>query len=97
MTSVIFTKPRPIEDYSKATSKHIETVAKARGYDSALSIATYEGSANPSWDAEARTFKAWRDAVWLYAHEQLSAVQSGQRSQPTLPGFIAELPVIQWP
>lgn len=97
MTSVIFIKQRPIDDYSKAISKHIETVAKARGYDSSLSIATYEGSTNSAWDAEARTFKSWRDAVWLYAYAQLTAVQSGQRSQPTLSGFIEELPVIQWP
>lgn len=37
---------------------------------------------------------AWRDAVWAHAFAELGKVQHGQRPQPTVEDFIAELPVI---
>lgn len=43
------------------------------------------------------TLSRWRDAVWTYVYEQLALVQAGQRTQPTIAEFIAELPAIVWP
>ncbi|SDJ19164.1 Putative peptidoglycan binding domain-containing protein [Agrobacterium fabrum] len=36
-------------------------------------------------------FVAWRDNVWVYAYRQLAKVQGGQRSQPTIEQFLAEI------
>jgi hypothetical protein len=85
------------ELYAAAISAHLDAAARARGYDGALSIATYVGSSVPQWAAEAVAFAAWRDAVWTYAYAELAKVQAGQRAQPTVADLIAELPAITWP
>lgn len=89
--------PAPTQgDYTSAISAHLDATARTRGYDSALSLASYVASANAGWAAEAQAFVAWRDAVWTYALAELSEVQSGQRSVPTVASFVEELPAIIW-
>ncbi len=91
-------RPSPTEtEYGAAIQSHLDAAARSRGYDSALSIATYVGSSIPLWAAEAAVFFAWRDAVWAYAYAELSKVRAGQRPQPGVPALIAELPAIAWP
>lgn len=89
-------EPGSAEAYGAAVQAHLDAVAKAHGYNDALTCVSYHGSANSTWAAEAQTFMAWRDAVWLYAYTQLAAVQSNQRPQPTVSGLVAELPAIAW-
>ena len=84
-------------DYVAAIAAHIEATARSRQYDSAVSMATYVTSANAAWAAEAQAFVAWRDAVWAYCYAELAEVQGGQRAQPTVAGFVEELPAIAWP
>lgn len=77
---------------------HIDAVAKSRGYASGISVASYAGSSVAKWAAESTAFVAWRDAVWLFAHERLAAVQAGSPPAPaTTEALIAELPVMTWP
>ncbi|HWV44140.1 hypothetical protein [Pseudorhodoplanes sp.] len=83
--------------YQQAIEDHILQVAAQRGYSSAVSLASYVTSVIPLWQAEAQTFVAWRDSVWIYALSELVKVQNGQREIPTLAALIAELPVITWP
>lgn len=54
---------------ARAVSAHIERQARALGYDSAASLASYTSSTVTAWQAEAEAFVAWRDAVWIAAHE----------------------------
>lgn len=84
-------------DYTVAIRAHVEAVARARQYDNAHSLASYVTSSVPTWAAEAQAFVAWRDQVWVYAYQQLAAVQSGARAQPTPAEFVSELPAITWP
>jgi hypothetical protein len=35
--------------------------------------------------------------VWVYAYQQLAAVQTGAREMPTVETIIGELPEIVWP
>ncbi|MBD3844879.1 hypothetical protein IED13_04160 [Bosea sp. SSUT16] len=86
-----------IDDYRAAIQAHVDATAQARNYDSGLTCASYVGSTNPAWAAEAAAFVAWRDAVWVYAFTELPKVQSGQREQPTIAAFLDELPVMIWP
>jgi hypothetical protein len=91
-----------MQDYQAAIDAHVEATAAARGYGSAtlsatLSIATYIASSNPLWAGEAAIFVAWRDAVWVHAFAKLGRVETGEVAQPTIEGFIAGLPPIEWP
>lgn len=86
-----------LADYKAAIVTHLDAAAAARLFDSAVSIATYVGSTNPQWAAEAIVFVAWRDAVWAYAYTELEKVMTGQRQLPSVAGFLAELPPLAWP
>ena len=89
--------PPTIDDYRFAIQALVDETARARNYDSGLTCASYVGSTNPVWAAEATAFTAWRDAVWGYAFTELPKVQSGERPQPTVAAFLDELPAMIWP
>jgi len=86
-----------IDDYRFAIEAHVDAVATERNYASGVSCASYKDSTEAQWAAEAATFIAWRDALWLYVYAELDKVQNGQREQPTIEAFIAELEPIAWP
>lgn len=89
--------PPTQDDYSAAIQYRIDVTARERGYADGYALASYVPSSIPAWAAEALSFVAWRDAVWIYAFTELAKVQAGQRPQPTIADLIAELPAIQWP
>lgn len=84
-------------DYGAAIQAHVDATAKSRGYADGVALAGYSTSTIPSWAAEATAFISWRDDLWIYAYTELAKVQGGQRPQPTIKAFIAEMPTIQWP
>lgn len=83
--------------YSAAIQTVVDTAPAERLFRDGVTLASYVASTNPQWAAEAQTFVAWRDQVWAYSYTELEKVLTGQRPQPTIEEFIAELPVIQWP
>ena len=85
------------DDYAAAIQRHVDATAKARGYADGVGLAGYSTSTVPTWAAEAQTFIAWRDSVWIYAYTELAKVQGGQRTTPTVEALVAELPVVVWP
>lgn len=89
--------PPTIDHYRQAIQAFVDETAQQRNYDSGLTCASYVGSTNPAWAAEAAAFVAWRDVVWAYAYGELDKVQAGQRSQPTVAEMIGELPELIWP
>ncbi|NTG00175.1 hypothetical protein G6L30_08580 [Agrobacterium rhizogenes] len=90
--------PIPIlSDYTGSVAAMMDAKAKERRYENAVSIATYVGSANTQWAAEAQAFVSWRDEIWGYCYAELDKVQSGMRAQPTVAEFLTELPVLAWP
>lgn len=91
------TPEQVIEGFRAAIQAHVDATAISRLYDSGNSLATYVASTNPQWAAEAAAFVAWRDAVWAYAYAELDRVLTGQREQPSIEAFLAELPQIVWP
>lgn len=86
-----------IEAFRAAIQSHVDAQAVSRRYDSGNSLATYVNSTIPQWAAEAIAFVAWRDAVWAYAYAEMDKVLDGEREQPTIEGFISELPELVWP
>ncbi|PWJ78340.1 hypothetical protein C7441_1165 [Pseudaminobacter salicylatoxidans] len=86
-----------VELFRVAIQSHVDMVASSRRYDSGNSLASYVASGNAQWAAEAQAFVGWRDAVWIHAYAELDKVLAGERQQPTVEAFLAELPFIEWP
>lgn len=73
-----------------AVEARIEAQARALGYSSAAQLASYAASTVPEWAAEARTFVAWRDAVWLAVQAHLAGAGD---TLPEADRVLAKLPV----
>jgi hypothetical protein len=89
--------PPTLASYEMAIQMHVDSTAQARGYRDGVALTGYLSSTIPSWSAEAATFIAWRDAVWVYAFTELAKVQNGEREQPSVEVLLGELPAITWP
>lgn len=85
------------KSFENAIQAHVDAAPAARLFRDGVTLASYVASTNQQWAAEAQAFVAWRDAVWAYAYAELDKVLTGQRPQPTVAEFIAELPTIAWP
>lgn len=59
------------------------------GYDSIVSAASYVGSTNPQYVAEAIALVKWRDEVWAWGIPKLATVTPGE----TAGGFLADMPL----
>ena len=87
-----------IAAFTAAIDAHVETAARAWGYNGAAHLASYVSSTVLQWSAEATTFIAWRDQVWLAALDLLADVQAGEAEPPAAPpDFIATLPELVRP
>lgn len=86
-----------INSYRAAIQQNIDEKASERQYDSGATLASYVNSTIEQWATESKTFVAWRDAVWLYVLAELDKVQKGEREQPSVEDFLAELPLFEWP
>jgi len=84
------------ETYRKAIQSLIDGKAQEKQYDSGATLASYVNSTVPQWASEAQAFVVWRDQVWAYALAELAKVQSGERPQPSVEDFLAELPAFEW-
>lgn len=94
---VMIERQETIADYKQAIQGHIDAVARAKDYDSGVSLAGYKGSAVEAYAADADAFTTWRDPLWPTVFGILADVQSGAIPQPTIPELIAMLPASPWP
>lgn len=82
--------------YEAAVQAELDKAARARGYDSLFTAISYaDEPAVPRFQADGQAFRRWRSLVWEYAHTVLNAVLAGERQQPVLEAFLAELPAIE--
>lgn len=88
--------PLTVDDFRNAIQWKVDGKAQERRYDSGNSLASYVNSTIPAWKEEAKAFVAWRDQVWAYAYAELEKVQNGERDEPTIKDFLAELPELVW-
>lgn len=92
--------PTPEEllaSFTAAIDGHVETTARAKGYNGAAHLASYAASTVPAWAAEATAFISWRDAVWVHGIGLLAEIEAGTATIPTPDDVIAALPEIVWP
>ncbi|MFK3848113.1 hypothetical protein ACI2J5_01265 [Agrobacterium pusense] len=94
---VAFLNPVTIADYENAIQNLVDGTAREKQFRDGVTLASYTASTKPNWAAEAQAFVAWRDNVWFYAYGELAKVQAGQRQQPTVEEFLAEIAPIAWP
>lgn len=88
--------PSPaLDEYDAAMEDHLAQERSARGYTTREPTA-YLASSNARWASDARDWVAHVDAVMAYALDLINAVQSGQRTPPTMAEFRAGLPQITW-
>jgi hypothetical protein len=74
-----------------ALDDHIDSVARAKGYDSRITAALRAGYLSP-WQAEGTAFGQWMDACYYKAYGiEASGVI------PTKEELIAAMPVMVWP
>ena len=84
--------------FEQAIQGHLNAGAVAAGYDDVSTVVSYaEEPAVPKFQNDGIAFRKWRSLVWAYAYEQLDAVKSGEREQPTVDEFLLELPVLELP
>jgi len=74
-----------LKQFEQAVQSHLDTTARAKGYDSILSACTYAGYTNP-FQAEGQAFTEWRGNVWAYCYSQIDIFTG------TVEEFIATLP-----
>jgi len=85
-------------NFEQATQSHLNSAAVAAGYDDISTAVSYaEEPAVPKFQNDGKAFRAWRSLVWAYAYEQLALVLAGGREQPTVEGFLLELPALELP
>lgn len=86
-----------IEDYQVAIQTIVDEAARSKLFNDGVTLASYVNSTVDQWAEQATAFVAWRDNVWQYAYSELAKVQGGDRDQPAVEAFLAELPEIVWP
>jgi hypothetical protein len=85
-----------LRDYEDAIQGLVDATARSKQYHDGVTMASYANSTIPQWAAEATTFIAWRDAVWVYTYQELAKFEGGLRTPPGVASFLTELPAINW-
>ena len=85
-----------VEVFKQAVQRHLDEKAREYDYDDIVSACSYAGYDNP-YQAEGQAFLQWRGSVWQYCYDQLGEIEAGNRDEPTVEEFIAELPEYQPP
>lgn len=93
----LFNTPPTAMSYQMAIQALVDRTAQSKQFNDGVTLASYVNSTITAWSAQAEAFVAWRDQVWSYAYTELAKVEAGQRTQPTVEAFLAELPAISWP
>lgn len=82
--------------YEAAIEARLDQFARSRGYRHGDRLASYKGSQNATWSAEAGRFIELRDQTWAKCYAIIAEVKAGKRSMPTLDELLLELPVLSW-
>ncbi len=84
-----------IKRMESIVQEHLDATARAAGYDNIYTAVTYaDEPADAEFQAEGRSFRAWRSLVWRRCVEILTEVQQGLRPIPTEAELIALLPAL---
>ena len=82
------------DDYDSVMEDYLLEVRVERGYTT-REPDDYFGSSNPRWEADARDWVSFRDAVMAYALDVMNAYEN-TGTAPTIKEFKAGFPKIKW-
>ena len=94
--TITVTPEQRITEIQEAVQHLLDSKAKEKMYDSALSIATYAISSDEIFKAEADAFVIWRDRCWRKCYDILAQFQSGEIEMPSVENVIEQLPTFDW-
>lgn len=78
---------------TEGVQEYMDSIAQSFGYDDIKSAVTYADEPSVAkFQAEGQALRAWRSLCWEYCYSVMDAVESGERTQPTLDDLIAGLP-----
>jgi len=80
-----------------AAQNLLDSTAKAWGYDSLLSAASYVNSLVPQYKSESAVLTQWRDSLWSTAfqiEQACTATPPTQAFPTTIDAFLAMLPAV---
>lgn len=82
--------------FDEALQNHYDTEARKKQYRDMDRVFAYAGFTNP-WQEEARIYAEWVARCNVIYYDMVAKVKSNTRGLPTIPTFIAELPLMAWP
>ena len=85
-----------LASYEDAIEARLDQFAQSRGYRHGDRLASYRGSSNATWAAEADRFIGLREATWTKFISISADVTAGKRAMPTLDDLLLELPELTW-
>lgn len=94
--TITVTPEQRISEIQDAVQNLLDSKAREKMYDSALSIATYAISSDEIFKAEADAFVVWRDRCWRKCYDILAQFQSGEIEMPSVENVIEQLPTFDW-
>ena len=71
--------------------RHIDSTARSAGFRDEIDAATYVYFTKTQWAKEAKSFLAWRDAIWEWFDNEKRAAISGGRAVPNFDEFAAHV------
>lgn len=80
-----------------AVDAHLNTAARAKGYDSITNAALRAALPSSPFHAEGLAFGHWMDETYSKCYEVLAQVQAGEIAEPTREELIAMLPALELP
>lgn len=84
--------------FTAVVQEHMDTQAKAKGYDNLLSAVSYaDEPEEPKYQQEGLAFRKWRSQVWRACYAKEARVKEGLDPIPTDANLIAELPPLVLP
>ena len=79
-----------------ALDRHIDSVARAKGYDNRITATMRAGFQGP-WQQEGIAFAQWMDSCYALCHQIQAEVLAGTRPIPSSEELLSEMPAMTWP
>jgi hypothetical protein len=94
-------KEQLVTSLENAIDKHVDDVAKAKGYGTVSMSPTaacisYAGYPNV-YQNEAIAFSQWKADIWPLIHQIYADVENGIRPIPSAEEILSEIPEMVWP
>ncbi len=92
---IVVKKERIMSEYENALANLFNSKAKEKNYDNYITCSLRAGYSGP-YQQEGIAFAQWMDNCNFTGYQILNDVESGIRTIPSIPDFLAEMPTFDW-